>query len=55
MIFNQVWGDEMAIKSIEQRRKIRALEAKRDLLMGQKDKAVKTLAQVRLELKQARK
>lgn len=42
-------------KTIDQRRKIRALEAKRDALLGQKAKAIHGLAQVRLELKNAKK
>lgn len=42
-------------KTIEQRRKIRALEAKRDKLLEQKKSAVKTLAVVRTEITQARK
>lgn len=45
----------MAISNIEKRRKVRVLEAKRDSLLANKDKAIKGLAQVRLELKQVRK
>lgn len=42
-------------KTIDQRRKIRALEAKRDALLASKTKATHGLAQVRLELKNAKK
>lgn len=45
----------MSTTNIEHRRKIRALETKRDALLVQKAKALNSLAQVRLELKQARK
>lgn len=41
--------------NIEKRRKIRALEAKRDTLLQQKQKATSGLAIVRAELKSLRK
>ena len=44
----------MAKSSIEKRRKIRALEAKRDLLMASKSKSTTELAKVRAELKSVR-
>lgn len=46
----------MAAKSsVAQRRKVRALEARRDQLIETKEKAVKLLAVVRAELKHQRK
>lgn len=42
-------------KTIEQRRKIRALEAKRDQLLETKSRAVSELAKIRAELKHHRK
>jgi len=41
--------------SLEQRRRIRALEAKRDMLMESKKKNASELAKVRAELKHQRK
>lgn len=41
--------------SVAQRRKVRALEAKRDQLIETKEKAARTLAVVRAELKHQRK
>jgi len=41
--------------NIEQRRKVRALEAKRDQLMLTKEKAVMELTKTRAELKAVRK
>lgn len=46
----------MAIKnSVAQRRKVRALEAKRDQLIETKEKTTKQLAVIRAELKHQRK
>jgi hypothetical protein len=44
----------MATKSLDQRRKIRALEAKRDSLSETKAKATQALAVTRAELKHMR-
>jgi hypothetical protein len=44
----------MATSSIEKRRRIRALEAKRDVLMESKTKSQTELAKVRAELKSVR-
>jgi len=41
--------------SIEKRRKVRALEAKRDKLMENKSKATAELSKVRAELKHTRR
>lgn len=45
----------MAASNIEKRRKIRALEAKRDALMEAKGKNASELAKVRAELKHQRR
>lgn len=45
----------MAKSSIEKRRKIRALEARRDTLMQKSNSAKQELAAVRLQLKSVRK
>jgi hypothetical protein len=45
----------MATRSIDQRRKIRALESKRDALLLKKTSAITQLAVVRAELKQAKR
>lgn len=45
----------MAKSNIDKRRKVRALEAKRDKLLESKQKSVTGLATVRAELKQLRK
>lgn len=45
----------MAGSNISKRRKIRALEAKRDKLLEAKQKAIVALATVRAELKTTRK
>ena len=44
----------MAKSSIDKRRKIRALEAKRDALLEGKNKSASELAKVRAELKTVR-
>lgn len=44
----------MAKSSIEKRRKLRALEAKRDALLESKTKSATELAKVRAELKSVR-
>jgi len=41
--------------SIEKRRRVRALEAKRDKLLEQKQRSIQALATVRAQLKQERK
>ena len=41
--------------SVEKRRKIRALEAKRDTLIESKKKSISDLAKIRAELKHLRK
>lgn len=45
----------MAAKTLQQRRKLRELEAKRDKLLEAKQKALRDLVQVRSELKHTRK
>lgn len=45
----------MSSSNIDKRRKIRALEAKRDQLTETKNKSVSELAKIRAELKHARK
>jgi len=45
----------MAKTSIEKRRKVRQLEAKRDALMASKQKSLAELAKTRAELKSTKK